>query len=234
MSLANLIVQPGRAVLQADAGSYFPDGTIAALGPKLFACPEARCALSLCGGVRAGELHAALAKPQRGSVGRYYADMAQLATDMPNLLREATAATANIQDKTDACVTLIGYATELDRPIGMMMTNDAAWFDGAVEPYQWIMVENAIGGAEVLQDIGLTVADLSDPARFDIDRDSLKLIEAQRARPWGAWPTPDPSYAVAHRIGGWVDQAEVTSAGVTVKRLVEWPEDRAGERIAPN
>ncbi|MFW2831750.1 hypothetical protein [Sphingomonas sp. ID0503] len=164
-------------------------------------------------------------------------DAAAVFDVLPRALHAAGAATRAAFDcDGSGCLHVIGWDDARQRPFGAMLTNDERWFGGAVNAGAWVMVSNARGHGEVAlcELMGRDIVDeeLSDPARFDLDRDSLTLIEAQRRRPWGAWPIADPSYAIAHRIGGWVDQAEVTSAGVTERRIIHWPEDCVGERIA--
>lgn len=229
MSLANLIVQPTRAVLQADAGAYWPDGRIAWLRSKIWCFGQAKAAITMRGGVHRPFMDKAL----RGADRRPLADLLNI---LPTALAASTDRTReSFEGSASASLTIAAYCAVRRRPIGLLLTNDRNWFGGAIEAYALHGVNNAVGtGDATLSELlgrAIEMADLSDPSRFDIERDSLPLIAAQRARPWGDWAASAAGNAVAVRIGGWIDQAEVTESGVAMKRLIKWP-DRVGERIA--
>lgn len=228
MSLANLIVQPGRAVLQADAAGFLADGRISMIRPKILPFEAARAACSLRGSVELDLWLSALNDMGLGAT----TSMRRLLKALPEALRAATAATmARFDSDAVACLYVVGWDASRRRPFGLILTNSDLWFPGELGSYRWQAVDQCFGSIEATKrHLGDDVR-LHDLACFNIDRDSLALIEAQRAEPWGAWPIPDPGHAVAHRIGGWADQAEVTARGVTVKRLVTWP-DRVGELVA--
>jgi hypothetical protein len=226
MSLANLFVQDSRVVLQADAGGYLPDGTVAWLGPKIHVLTALPCAFALRGSFD----HAAFAELMRGKtfveVEEFLAELPALVARFAELLRAAGEADPM------SCWYVACYTR--GRPWAFLIASDDRWFAGkGVRAGELRPVRHSVGGFAPASEMLGRPVDLADPASFDIERDSPKLIEAQRAEQWADYPLGSvPGAVPAHRIGGWVDQAEVTATGVSVRRLLTWESDREGERIA--
>lgn len=225
MSLANLFVQGNRVVLQADAGGYYPDGTIAHLGPKIHVLMGLPCAFTIRG-IFNPEAFAATMN------GEVFPDVESFLDKVPELVRRFTQMMMLVGEADPLFCWYIACHCQ-GRPWGLLIANDDRWFAGQdVAGGKLISVLNTIGGFVSPSEMLGRDVDFSDPASFDIERDSITLIAAQRSIPWAEYPVgSSPDAVPAIRIGGWVDQAEVTAAGVTMRRLIEWPDDRPGERI---
>jgi len=228
MSLANLIVQPGRAILQADAAIFEPDGRVARFFPKLIAYDRFSSAVTMKGGFWDPEFYQRLR--DLGAIPG--ATIGHLLADICEAFRIASTKAAERASGTAAALYFVGYDRAGAGPFGAIMTNDRAYFEGQLAPYEWLSVNNCVAALPPLDLVFGNAVDVSDPSQFNVDRDSVKLIEAQRRHAWGAWPVPDPRVAVAHKVGGWVDQAEATASGLEVTRICTWP-DQVGELIQP-
>jgi hypothetical protein len=229
MSLANLIVQGKRVVLQADAGAYWPSGEIAWLGAKIRTIVGLPIALTVRGNASYEILDRVIAGRVFDVPEDFLHALPEMAGDIERLMRVEYAG------EPCFCFYVAAYLSGRGRPYGFMLTNSEAWFPGqGVAPFELKSVLNSIGTFTSASEMMGRPVDLSNPTSFDIERDSLDLIFAQRARPWADFPIgSQPGSIETIRIAGWIDQVEIAADGLKVSRLWEWPSDEVGSLPVP-
>ncbi len=81
----------------------------------------------------------------------------------------------------------------------------------------------------------LTVDDMRAAGYYpeDFRRTAIGFMKAMRAKPCRPEFYPGGEIAEGHYVGAHVDHAVITADGVTVERVLEWP-DVVGEKIRPD
>jgi hypothetical protein len=228
MSALNVIQQSAAVHLVSDGAGYAPDGTIVAFRSKLFPDQEKRCVA--------------------GFLGR-----------SPNIYPIGMALQPNFDALVDhlgeIVETMHGWLHRLEpdetfEPMRQFTTVVAGWSDrrgeviafaASTEPSQCAMLFDrpearpyvplelpilvASPPVSISETLG-SIASLDDIDRRDPAEMALALIEAQRR---GRFRVGERDL---HIVGGFADMASVTENGVTVRRLVTWP-DAIGAKIDP-
>ncbi|WP_278984697.1 hypothetical protein [Sphingobium yanoikuyae] len=233
MTAINMFVQPkGRAgYIVADCAITDADGTLRESCAKV-AYNTGRFPYAI--GVT-GNVHPVIFVKAMGAAN--IMSMKQLIKRLPEVMRAAMAS-ATIESAlapSEAQLGLKGVAWDFraKRPIGFVMVSDPIMHPGC-EPFTFYETDFALAkwdGAETVADMIGANVDITDPDKFDAERDGLKLIEKQRIQPCTTL-IPSVDQAVKHRIGGEAHLYRVTKNGVFAEQLCDWP-DEIGRKICP-
>ena len=246
MTAINLFTQGAAAYLLTDGALVALDGELLAIENKVVALPDLHLAICITGfgvadfgadnpdGVSNGRVLAALADTGVLTADGHGAAMALL----PQALRNMHLGN------------LTSFAGELDaEERSSILMTVAAWdpgdgtakaYVGSTEPMgqhaayalarvrQYLTAPAAgLDPAEMLRAAVGRQVDIGHPASFDVRRDGLRLLDAQRSIKGG------PCGGDYHSVGGKAFLTIVSAAGAATEELHTWPEDRVGERINP-
>jgi hypothetical protein len=221
VSLANLIVQPGRACLLTDSGHFGKGGVIEALDRKIIEIPRLRIAITTTGYLLCRYLEREIAHAAPATADELFARLPELVL--------CAAATNDIDCTREPSQILIAhYSERAGRAVGYMLRTARHDWPADMQPWTLYPVTECLGPRIDLQAALGRDADLSDPSAFNPARDGMAIVHAQRA-PRSDWWTADKEETVC--VAGTIRLTAVSSAGVETVDLHAWP-DRVGERAA--
>ena len=228
MSAMVMVCKSDRVELLSDAALYDPiTGTVGAIHSKLAPLPELNCVMSGRGPIPVMWITAYVAGLSSttfdGVVANFDAIRAEAATynngDVP------------AEEWAQSDIGLIGWSESRNRPEGYMSLGNRV---PEIAPATGSLCPCDVG---VFAGRPVNVADAfvesvrECPDAFDAEIDGVAVMELMRGE---ALPLSDARDAFfGHCIGGYIEQATVTRAGVTVRTIHVWP-DEIGKRISPS
>ncbi|WP_277968198.1 hypothetical protein [Sphingomonas echinoides] len=215
------LVQPHGAFLLTDGASFDADHNVRQIGSKVVELPGQNMAIAWSGYAMIHDLEAGVAAA--GSTQR------EILSALPGIVqRMATANVAvGVRDgvPTPPLYLLVAlWDAAADEPQLWAIHSCTQIFGPVYTPYTLIRVEQygALGPQQQTVIFGRPV-NQADPADFDVRRDGLTLLEAERAEPY-----EDGHYAV----GGFAELTTVTADRVEKEILRRW-DDPLGKPITP-
>ena len=209
MSACNIFTQGGAAYLLTDGARYDLDGAVAEIASKVVAVPRLHMALAFTGAWWTGQFD------QWAKMFNHSADFIAHLPEMAERAKQHWNA-ENATDIYDFQVFVASYDCDKGAPaLHVYSTNDGG--NGQHRPGSHA-VRAMVTPATAT---GPRAGDLLDSATFDIERDAMRLLEAQRAVLWpGGY----------RAVGGFVELTRVDRFGVKSRVLHRWP-DEIGRNI---
>ncbi len=214
MTLVNLIVGSEAAYLIADSGGYHDDGTLIRVGSKITVADHLKAAVTMSG---------AASSDTRAITASWLASFKQpdeMLAKLPSLLDllladvESVPAEQRFVEPRFVQFYVAHWSDRRGRPEGYIVGSHQGTFGPSYQPRRVCGVDRVIMPS---------VATDLEPSCFDPETDSLPLVEVQRI-------TPDERGLF--RVGGAAELAEVSRAGVSIRRICTWP-DKIGEKVNP-
>jgi hypothetical protein len=228
MSALVMVCKSDRVELLSDAVLYDPTtGTIGAIHSKLAPLPELNCVMSGRGPIPVMWITAYVAGLSSSTFDDVVANF--------DAIRDE-AATYNNGDVSpeqwaQSDIGLIGWSESRDRPEAYMSLGnrvpEIALATGILSPCD----VGVFAGGSVDVTNAFVDGVRESPDGFDAEIDGLAVMEMLRGE---ALPRGDAHDAhFGHCVGGYVELATVTRAGVTIRTIHEWP-DKIGKPISPS
>ena len=225
MTAINCVPQGKVGYLYTDtAHTHLETGEVVFLGPKMLIGRSFPWAIGITGFTSAlGHLMTATnVEPPKNVVG--------LVRALPDIVaRTVELAGAPIPgDNRSLGLTVLVWDARKGCTRVFLIDNDGSMTGGlGVSPFEAVEVDWSATGAAPDYYLGRQV-NVRDRRSFDPHADGIALMEGQRREMrWG----PTPTALKCARIGGEIQVAKVTGAGVQHSILHQWP-DFVGERIA--
>jgi hypothetical protein len=209
VSACNIFTQGGAAYLLSDGARCYRGGEIADIGSKVAAIFHLHMALGFTGAWYEGQFEK-WAEMFRRSADfiSYLPEMAERAKEHWNRLNDC--------DDYNFQVFVARYDWDRGEPALHIYSTDDGGFGQFRKGMHAVRAFATPATAKPPR-----AADLLDPAKFDIERDAVGLLEAQRAVIWpGGY----------RAVGGFVELTCVDRSGVNSRVLHRWP-DKVGEKI---
>lgn len=212
MTAINVLVQPDAVHLLTDGTVYDDAGIVQQIGSKVVYSERIKLALTT-----SGRTDARLLLPwleQFAGLREARAAQQNVLAALPGVMWELRERNRNerpdLEHENDFQVFVALWSIEHDQPEALLLSTEREYVGGSYEPFSFAPV-NRVNTPHMAM------------AWNDVERDGLAIIEAQRRF---AWPNG------LHYVGGFAELTTVMAAGVTQRRLIEWP-DRVGEMIIP-
>ena len=234
MSAVLILTQRDRTSLFADSACYSPEGVLRAVRSKITIGEHPACAIAVRG-------HRAMSGPPMWEAPDTFDGLAAALPELVDLLIAAARADASGVDVLTEVV-VVGWSERSDAPEGWGAANipagerqGVATLDG-YRPGESIRLPatwGAPGWDPTLapgfgERWGGVPREAIDPERFGVDALAAARVSAQ-------WQTPEGERIAGAIVGGHVEMAQVTRAGVSGRVLGSWPDQtgRMIDRAAP-
>lgn len=219
MSLLNIWIANGVGHLMADAASYTDDGTVVLLDRKIVTFPGWRAVAAAIGRASALRVDYALKildGLEEHNVGKMLAPAVRSLYEWNEV--------ENPGGSNDVALAAVVWSDDLGGPVLWMCGSGGRCLMPGCQPFV------AYSGTSGVGIVHPSLDDWSgyDWATLDPDTDGARLAEAQRQVQLQT-PHNPVDFPV---VGGFVDCATVTAEGVNLRRIVDWPADETGRRIA--
>lgn len=219
MTMLNAWIANGAGHLMTDAASYDDTGMILGLGPKLITFPGWRGVVATLG--RAATCRAEYALKTLDGLTE---------SNLGSMLPAAVRAIYDENDRddpsraNDLAMVAVVWSDSLNAPVMWQCGTGGRCLMPGLQPFVAYRGTSGVGVVHPYLD------DWSgyEWATLDPEADGAGLAEAQR-RVQLVTPHNPVDFPV---VGGFVDCATVTADGVNLRRIVEWPTDIVGSRIA--
>lgn len=221
MTACNGLVQSSAAYLLTDGAYFDDDHRVMAIARKVWSFPHQRLAIAWHGRASYYELEDALA--ERGA--NTQAGILGALPDVARQMHESNLRAAP-QQSSGIGLLIALWDEAAAEPQLWAIESDATRFGPRYVPFALVRLRHRLDtdDDEVAAIFGRRLV-LENAADFDVERDGLRLLEAQRLDPWD---DPDGRH---YGVGGFAQLTRVDADGVHSKTLKLWP-DRIGERIA--
>lgn len=225
MSIANIICQGAAGHLITDSGYFHLDGRLAFLRPKTLELPSLRVAIATRGHTYAREdLGPLIEQAQPRNQGELFGLLPELLHTA--LVEGGAYASGAHDDDFTTSLHIIYFDAARRRAGGLILSSSAIGMPDDYAAYSYIPVTDALApGVDEQAAIGRP-ASLTDSSAFDVERDGLKIAQAQRQSEWSFNGLP-----AGHHAAGAVRLTTVDANGVRSRVIHTW-HDRLGEKVA--
>ena len=225
MSIANIIIQRPAGFLLTDMGHFNLDATVHRIEAKILHLGSFGMAVSCRGGggyllqAILGEIGAACDRSGSRKAG-------DVMKAFPEIFHTAfMVESSRFSGPLNGEAQILYWSPERGRTVGYVIASSPDEIGGSAAWTMHSVLSSLTNDFSPDAPLGRE-CDIGDPAQFDIERDGLALMEAQRRKPW-----KPRGAALGHYAAGGVMLTTVDATGVRTKRLATWP-DRVGERVA--
>lgn len=219
MTAINTIIQRDAVRIVSDAASYAADGNLVAVAPKVALLPHLNAAIAC----RGPHISVPLFADLLGAVASTYDDLkAKAPAFIRDLLPMFEASFSQCQFGGDFDVVVAGIS-ETTGPDAWLVCSHTRY---SVEPFSLVQLAGLtlLPGDPAIHE-AVRAAVPHDVEAFDIERDGLAVLEAQRAHAvehaGGRWLTG---------VGGFAQVTSITREGISTRVIHRWY-DEVGQPI---